>query len=299
MSTSYEPADPQSPDPQSGTGADPQPPRGEHRATTRADSLMGRDGRPDTPARADAAGASNARDDAASARDDAGVGRNDDGGRDGNARPVRDGLADRDRLDRDDVDGDDAGGRDGEVVSEKEKYGGVKVGSAFFGWVTATGMAVLLTAAAVAAGAAVGVATNGNVSKTINQAGTNPQTVGITGAIILLVIIFVAYYCGGYVAGRMARFNGIRQGFAVWLWTVLVAIIVAIISAVGGSKFDILANLNSFPRIPLNEGQLSTAGIVALIIVAVASLVGALLGGLAGMHFHRKVDRAVVTPVVR
>ena len=46
------------------------------------------------------------------------------------------------------------------------------------------------------------------------------------------------------------------------------------------------------PRIPVNEGTLSTGGIIALLVVAVASLVGAVLGGLAGMRFHRKVDQA-------
>ena len=66
----------------------------------------------------------------------------------------------------------------------------------------------------------------------------------------------------------------------------------AIVGAVGGSRYDVLAQLNSFPRIPVNEGTLSTAGIIALIAVAVASLVGAILGGLAGMRFHRKVDKA-------
>jgi hypothetical protein len=68
--------------------------------------------------------------------------------------------------------------------------------------------------------------------------------------------------------------------------------VVAILGAVAGSTYNVLANLNSFPRIPVNEGTLSTGGIIALLAVALASLVGAVLGGLAGMHFHRKVDKA-------
>src|SRR5664280_3857131 len=47
---------------------------------------------------------------------------------------------------------------------EKDEFGGVKVGLAFFGWLTATGTAVMLTALAAAAGTAVGVATNTNAS---------------------------------------------------------------------------------------------------------------------------------------
>ncbi|BAS18013.1 hypothetical protein AHiyo8_63160 [Arthrobacter sp. Hiyo8] len=38
------------------------------------------------------------------------------------------------------------------IAREKEQFGGIKIGSAFFGWLTATGMAVLLVALVAAAG---------------------------------------------------------------------------------------------------------------------------------------------------
>jgi len=181
--------------------------------------------------------------------------------------------------------------RDAVVAAQKERFGGIKMGSAFFGWLTATGMALLLTALAAGAGAAVGVATNTDVGAATNQASNNAGTVGTVGAIALLVIVLASYYCGGYVAGRMARFNGAKQGVAVWLWAVLMAIVLAILGAVAGSKYNVLGQLNSFPRIPVNEGTLSIAGIIALLAVAVAALAGAVLGGLAGMRYHRRVDR--------
>lgn len=181
------------------------------------------------------------------------------------------------------------------VAREKEQFGGIKVGSAFFGWLAATGTAVLLTALVAAAGTAVGLATNTDVNKAVNQASSD-QSVGLVGIIVLLVILFVAYYCGGYVAGRMARFNGARQGLMVWLWAVIAAVVVALLALIAGERFNILANLNSFPRIPVNEGQLTTTGIVAAIVVAAVALVGAVVGGLAGMRFHRKVDRAGFIP---
>ncbi|WP_434620626.1 hypothetical protein [Arthrobacter sp. A5] len=203
-----------------------------------------------------------------------------------------------DRLGRDGVVGrSDAVSREGAVAREKERYGGIKVGSAFFGWLTATGTAVLLTALAAAAGTAVGVATNSDASQALDKASKNPQTVGIVGIIILLAILFVAYYCGGYVAGRMARFNGPKQGLMVWIWAVIIAVVVAILGLVAGNQFNILASLNSFPRIPVDEGQLTGAGIIALVVVAVVSLGAAMLGGLAGMHFHRKVDKAGFAPL--
>jgi amino acid transporter len=187
----------------------------------------------------------------------------------------------------------DAVTRETVVAREKEQFGGIKIGSAFFGWLAATGMAVLLTAFVAAAGTAVGLATNTDVNKAVSGAN---QTVGLVGVIALLVILFVAYYCGGYVAGRMARFNGAKQGFMVWIWAIIAAVVVAILGLIAGQQFNILANLNSFPRIPVNEGQLNTMSIIAAVVIALVALIGAVLGGLAGMHFHRKVDRAGFTP---
>ncbi|MGO4472859.1 YrzE family protein [Arthrobacter sp. M-10] len=180
------------------------------------------------------------------------------------------------------------------IAREKEQFGGIKIGSAFFGWLTATGMAVLLVALVAAAGIAVGLANNANVSDAANLASSQP--VGIAGIIALLVILFLSYYCGGYVAGRMARFNGIRQGLMVWFWAIIVAVLVALLGLFAGPRFNILATVNSFPRIPVNEGQLSTIGIIAALVVAAVTLIAAALGGLAGMHYHRRVDRAGFTP---
>ncbi|MEO8556786.1 MAG: hypothetical protein ABI474_08960 [Actinomycetota bacterium] len=184
--------------------------------------------------------------------------------------------------------------RDSVVSTQRSRYGGIKIGAAFFGWLTATGTAVLLTAVVAAAGTAVAVATRTNVDQATSQVTQDPKTIGLLGSLVLLVILFVAYFCGGYVAGRMARFNGAQQGVAVWLWAVLVAIVVAILGVVGGSKYNVLGQLNSFPRIPVNEGDPTTGALVALVAIAVASLAGAILGGMTGMRFHRKVDRAAL-----
>jgi len=66
---------------------------------------------------------------------------------------------------------------------------------------------------------------------------------------------------------------------------------VAVAGVVAGAEFDVLAQLNSFPRIPVSEGDLTTAGIIAAVAAALVSLLGAILGGRAGMRFHRRVDR--------
>jgi len=187
---------------------------------------------------------------------------------------------------------DSAHDRQSVLKWEQEEYGGIKAGLAFFGWLTATGTAVLLTAFVAAAGGAVGVATHLSAGSATTRIEDDTRTVGLAGAAVLLMVLFVSYYCGGYVAARMARFHGVRQGMAVWLWALFIAAVVAVLAALAGSQFDILSELNSFPRIPVSQGEVTTGGLIALVVAAVGSLAGSLLGGLAGMHFHRKVDKA-------
>jgi hypothetical protein len=177
-----------------------------------------------------------------------------------------------------------------EVVGrQKDAFGGMKFGSCFFGWLTASGTAVLLVALVTGVGAALGLSQSVDVT---NPTTAQTESIGFIGGIALLAIIFVSYLAGGYVAGRMARFNGLKQGLGVWLWAVIMAILVAVAGWLAGERFDVLAQLNSFPRLPVNEGTLTTAGVITAICVVAASLIGALLGGLAGMRYHRRVDRA-------
>lgn len=182
--------------------------------------------------------------------------------------------------------------REDVVAREKNQFGGMQFFTAFFGWLTATGAAVLLTALVAGAGAAVGLGNQADPEQTTQAAAENAATVGLVGAIALGVVVFIAYFCGGYVAGRMARFSGAKQGIAVWLWALIVAVVLAIVGAIAGSQFNVLADLNSFPRIPLNEGDLALGSIITAIAIAIVSLGGAILGGLAGMRYHRKVDKA-------
>src|SRR6478736_242960 len=165
-----------------------------------------------------------------------------------------------------------------EVVGrEKEAFGGMKFGSCFFGWLTASGTAVLLAAIVTGIGAALGLSRNVETADT-TAAGT--ASVGLVGGITLLAIIFVSYLAGGYVAGRMARFNGLTQGLGVWLWAVIIAILAAGAGVLAGARFDILTRVNSLPRLPLSQGTLNTGGIILAIGIVAVSLIGALLGGL-------------------
>lgn len=185
--------------------------------------------------------------------------------------------------------------REALLAAERERFGGIKFGAAFFGWLTATGMVVLLSALAAAIGAAVGVSTDTDLGAALDQAAAN-QSAGLTGAIITLIVLLLAYYAGGYVAGRMARFNGAKQGVAVWLWALVAAAVVIVLGLVFNDDIRSLTQLNSVAPLPQDLSQVSAGSWLALLATVVVSLVGAILGGLAGMRFHRRVDRARFTP---
>jgi hypothetical protein len=175
---------------------------------------------------------------------------------------------------------DAAPGRREVLERQREEFGGFSWGSAFFGWLSAIGVATLLIGLIAATGAAVGLTSSDDAT----------TKVGIVGGILLLVALMLAYYCGGYVAGRMARFNGPRQGIAVWLIGLLVTIVLAVAGVVFGAEYNVLSSLQ-LPRIPVGEGSLTTGGLIALAAVLVGTLLAAIAGGKAGTHFHRKVDR--------
>lgn len=112
------------------------------------------------------------------------------------------------------------------------------------------------------------------------------------GAAGTLVAIILAYLIGGYAAGRLARYDGARNGLGVVLWTVIVAAAVAI----AGVVLRIRGQLAQFVPIHLGLSVSAThiiAGVVAGVVALVLMIAAALTGGALGMRYHRRIDRAV------
>jgi hypothetical protein len=173
------------------------------------------------------------------------------------------------------------------TAHQREEYGGTNWGAAFFGWLVAVGLGALLTALVSAAGAAIAF----SELDSVGEAASSSDTIGIVGAIALIAIALIAYFAGGYVAGRMSRFDGGRQGVGVWIWSIVAVIVLAIIGAIAGSEYNLLGSVD-LPRIPIDEGDVTTGGIIVLAVVLVGTLLAAMAGGKAGTRYHRRVDAA-------
>jgi hypothetical protein len=168
---------------------------------------------------------------------------------------------------------------------QRDEFGGFNWGSAFFGWLVAVGLGALLTAILAAAGTAIGLTSVGE-----SDAEANAETIGLGGGILLLIVAMIAYCAGGYVAGRMSRFDGARQGFGVWVFGLIVTVAIAAAGWILGDEYNVLDRLN-LPRIPADAGDLTTGGLIALGAILLGTLLAAIFGGKVGQRYHNKVDR--------
>jgi hypothetical protein len=169
---------------------------------------------------------------------------------------------------------------------QREEFGGVNWGAAFFGWLVAIGLGALLVGLLAAMGAAIGLT---DASK--SDVAGNTTEIGVGGTIVLLAALAIAYYFGGYVAGRMSRFDGARQGLGAWLIGLIITVVLAVAGALLGAEYNVLERLD-LPALPVGDSQLASGGALALGLIVLGTLLAALVGGKAGERYHRKVDRA-------
>ncbi len=171
----------------------------------------------------------------------------------------------------------------------RSRYGGFWWGSDFIGFAVASWFTIVFLGIVGAIVGAVGYQLNAPVPKIGSALTGASQNLGIGALIGSLIAVFLAYVIGGYTAGRMARFSGLRNGFGVWLWTILVAILLGIVGWIAGSAF----NVGSQIHLSVDRATLTTAGVISVAVTLLVMLLGALLGGMMGERYHRAIDRDV------
>jgi hypothetical protein len=169
---------------------------------------------------------------------------------------------------------------------ERQAFGGeIQWEAAFFGWLAAIGLAAMLVAIVVGAGVAVGL------TEFKGDAEDRVEELSFAGGALLVAILALSYCAGGYVAARMGRFDGWRQGLGVWGLSVLMAVALGVAAWIAGGDINPLKSLE-LPRIPVDEGPLTEGGLIATAIMALVALGSAIAGGILGERFHRAVDEA-------
>jgi hypothetical protein len=169
---------------------------------------------------------------------------------------------------------------------EHREFGGrIQWEAVFFGLLAAIGLAASLVAMVLGGLVAAGV------TSFHESAAGLVDHVMVAGGLIPIAILALSYLAGGYVAARMARFDGPRQGVGLWLLSLGVAIAVAVTAWIAGGDADPAKSI-TLPSNPIDEGPLSHSGWGILAVGLLVPLVFAILGGVLGERFHRAVDRA-------
>jgi len=182
-----------------------------------------------------------------------------------------------------------------EAAEEREErlrdmYGGVDWLASFIGFVFAVVVGSLFSAVAGLMLVPLGFAPE------INGGSLEPAV--ITGLAVVVVLLFLTYFFGGYVAGRLARFDGGRNGAMTVVWGIILALLLTVVGGVFGDLLpgDLIGQLQDFVRngaAPAFQA-LMDQGLVGLGIAAgvlLIELLGGILGGRVGARYHREIDR--------
>ncbi len=116
----------------------------------------------------------------------------------------------------------------------------------------------------------------------------------ITGLVILAVLIFLTYLFGGYVAGRLARFDGGRNGALTVLFTAVVVVLLVVVGGfLPGPAGDVVRDFIQGTVMPA-LGGVAESGAVGLAVLAgavIVALLGGVVGGRLGSRYHSRIDR--------
>lgn len=168
------------------------------------------------------------------------------------------------------------------IAAARDRFGGIDIPASLVGMLTGFSTTLIL---AGLIGAALGAVDY----KTGLEADAKDIAIGtMIGGV---AVLFVGFFVGGWAAGRMARYDGARNGFAAGIWALILAAILAAPGWISGD-YDIFRNVD-LPQW-LSTDEFTTYAIITGIAAIAAIFVGAVLGGLWGERYHRRADRTIV-----
>ena len=174
--------------------------------------------------------------------------------------------------------------RDPAMREARARFGGIDLPATLVGMLAALSALLLLGGLITAAVGAVGYQTGLDEGASAEEATIGGLAAGLTA-------LFLSFLVGGWAAGRMARYDGAKNGVVTGVWALL---LIAILSGLGawlGAEYNVLrqADLPSwFSRDAATVGAI-VSGLVAILVM----LAGGLLGGVWGERFHRKADAVI------
>ena len=170
------------------------------------------------------------------------------------------------------------------IAAARERFGGIDLPASLVGMLTGLAMVVLLGGLVGAAVGAIGYQTG--------LRGDNVDDISTASLIGGLVVLFVSYVIGGWAAGRIARYDGARNGVMAAIWAIVLAGALSALAAWLGDTYDVFSNVD-LPQW-FNRDAFTTTALVSGVAAIAAMLVGGGLGGLWGTRYHRRADQTLL-----
>jgi hypothetical protein len=169
------------------------------------------------------------------------------------------------------------------------RHGGADIPASLSGMLAALGLLTFL-GALIAAGA-------NRLAYQLNVIDVEGEVLelSLAGAAVALTVVFVAFLFGGWVTGRMARYDGAVNGMGAGLWLLFLAAVFALVAALAGAEYNAFGSVGLPDWFSAIRPDVRTAdALVLMVFFAVAVLAGGYLGGRIGEDFNRRVDDDVV-----
>lgn len=173
------------------------------------------------------------------------------------------------------------------MESTRDRFGGVDVPATIIGALVAVALVAILGAVG---GALLGTTVFGESAQLVRA---DMIPLAIVGAVVLAV----AYFFGGWAAGRVARYNGTRNGVVAALLTMLLAVVGGAAGTMLGDRYERLAGIAG-PNW-LSSDQAVIGGAVSAVAAVVLMILFAALGGRRGEAYHRRADAYLTEPRYR
>lgn len=174
--------------------------------------------------------------------------------------------------------------RDAGIADVRRRFGGLDVPAELTGMLVALALLVIVGGIIAAAIGAFGY-----------QAGVEglQEELSIAGLIGGLITLFIAFLIGGWAAGRIARYDGGKNGLMTAVWAIILAAILGGLGVWLGSEYDVFSNVG-LPQF-FRSDAFTVGAIVSGVGALVVMLLAGYFGGLWGERFHRRADAAIVS----
>ncbi len=170
-----------------------------------------------------------------------------------------------------------------------ERYGGGDVPATLAGLMAAVGTLVLLGGLAAA-----GAGTFTVQFDIIDVEGALAEF-SLLGAVAAVVALFVSFFVGGWVAARMARFDGRKNGVIVALWMMVLVVAFGALGAWAGVEYNVFAQLDLPDWVSQwDNDEVALSASIAAAVAVLAMFAGGYVGGAVGEAYNREVDAALV-----